>query len=141
MGKKQWTTPDQRTWLQARISTFTTAQVNRSTATFFESTYRGWHKKWPTPAPTEKDIDDAKGDLERARATLQKKMEEVRLHYNVFIVIPILPVCSSESNAGSVIIPEVLRQVPAHEAFSSWPQHRNSCSPGKRTYICFNIQN
>jgi hypothetical protein len=83
MGRKQWTTPDQRAYLQALIPAFIEAQKARLTKPFFEEdTYPDWHKKWPTPTPTQDEIDGAGGNAQKALVTMQEATEEVRPSLN-----------------------------------------------------------
>lgn len=77
MGKKQWTTPDQRTWLEALIPAFLHAQRNSQTKPFLDGTYNKWHKKWPAEVPTEDEVKAAGGDVNRALACNQKNEERV----------------------------------------------------------------
>ena len=79
MGKKPWTTEEQRSWLEARIPAFVQAQQEKATAGFFEDTYSKWHKKWPTPAPAKGDIKGGKGIADKILASKQKAAENVRV--------------------------------------------------------------
>lgn len=76
MGNKQWTTPEQRGWLEALIPAFVRAQQEKTTAAFFEDTYNEWYKKWPTAAPTVEEIN-AEGNIERAHACKRKAINSV----------------------------------------------------------------
>jgi hypothetical protein len=80
MGKKPWTTEEQRAWLDALIPAFVQAQQEKATLAFFEGAYSTWHEKWPTPAPTEGEIKSAKGSAEKALACKLKAAESVRVH-------------------------------------------------------------
>ncbi|KAH9955191.1 hypothetical protein BGW80DRAFT_1566314 [Lactifluus volemus] len=51
MGKRQWTTPEQRTWLEALVP--------------------AWYEKWPTAAPSDEEIK-AEGSAEKALASKRK---------------------------------------------------------------------
>ena len=79
MGKKRWTTEEQRAWLEALIPAFVRAQQEKATGAFFEETYNAWHKKWPTPAVTECEVKAANGGAEKVLARKQKAEENVRL--------------------------------------------------------------
>jgi hypothetical protein len=80
MGKRQWTTPAQRDWLEGLIPGFTTAQDDKSTSVFFEDTFGKWFKKWPTPAPTQEEIEAAKGNVEKVLSAKEDFVETVRVH-------------------------------------------------------------
>lgn len=80
MGKRQWTTEAQRAWLEELIPTFVQAQQEKTTQDFFLDTYRQWHGKWPTPAPTEEEVEKAKGSADRVVAEKKKAVENVRVH-------------------------------------------------------------
>ncbi|KAF8487814.1 hypothetical protein F5888DRAFT_1624159 [Russula emetica] len=75
MGKRRWTTPEQRAWLEALVPAFVHAQQQKATGTFFEDTYKRWYKKWPTALPTTEEIREAKGNTERALASQRKTLE------------------------------------------------------------------
>jgi hypothetical protein len=76
MGKRRWTTADQRTWLEARIPEFVQAQKDKSTSsTFFPDTHRAWQETWPTEPPTPEEVESAKGD-EKVALTLKTKATE-----------------------------------------------------------------
>ena len=77
MGKKRWTTPEQRASLKPLIPAFIHAQEVKTTGTFFEDTYSAWPEKWPTPAPTEAEIKKAKGIVEMAVASKRKRVLQV----------------------------------------------------------------
>ena len=77
MGKKRWTTEEQRAWLEARVPAFIEAQEKKTaSSTFFPETHKAWRELWPTPAPTEADISKWETE-ENARTQLRKKMAEV----------------------------------------------------------------
>jgi len=76
MGKKPWTTLEQRAWLKVLIPVFVQAQQEKKTGTFFKDTYNGWYEKWPTIAPTEGEIE-AEGSAERALAYRCKAVDTV----------------------------------------------------------------
>jgi hypothetical protein len=93
MGKRQWTTEGQRAWLEGLIPDFSNAQDRKTTAAFFEATYRQWYNKWPNPAPTQDEIEHAKGSFEKVLAEKRKAMESVRVHWPWIrrAIIPYLP--------------------------------------------------
>ena len=76
MGKRRWTTTEQRDWLEARIPAFTEAQQTKSTGSFFPEVHRAWRESWPVPAPTEDEIRQW-GSAEIATAKLVKRAQEV----------------------------------------------------------------
>jgi hypothetical protein len=80
MGKTRWTTEAQRTWLEPLIPSFIDAQKHKTIGPFFDDVYKKWHDKWPTLPPTEKEIREAEGSVERAQAIKQKAAENVRDH-------------------------------------------------------------
>lgn len=80
MARRQWTTEDQYAWLLVLIPNFLKAQDGKWTQAFYEDTYRNWHRLWPTPPPTEGEIEAAGGNTERALARKQKEKEIVRVH-------------------------------------------------------------
>jgi hypothetical protein len=80
MGKKQWTTSDQRTWLEALIPAFLHAQRDKKTKSFLDGAYNKWHKKWPATVPTEDEVKATGGNIDRALACNQKAEEKVSVH-------------------------------------------------------------
>ena len=77
MGKKRWTTVEQRAWLEAHIPAFTEAQQQKTAATkFFPETHKAWRELWPTPTPTQADISKWETE-ENAHIQLTKKAAEV----------------------------------------------------------------
>lgn len=77
MGKRRWTTPEQRAWLEELVPAFVQAQHEKATGTFFDDTYNKWYEKWPTTAPTEEEIREAGGSAERALACKRKAVDNV----------------------------------------------------------------
>ncbi|KDR76585.1 hypothetical protein GALMADRAFT_66873 [Galerina marginata CBS 339.88] len=60
MTRRKWTTPEQGDWLKEQLSAFVEAQTTKTTATtFFPQVIKDWRQKWPTEAPTAKEIADA----------------------------------------------------------------------------------
>jgi hypothetical protein len=85
MGKRRWTTTDQRKWLEARIPAFVKAQDDKTTSTvFFPETHKAWQKEWPTEPPTEQEVKDAKGDAQKALAIKTKTTEDVSSSSSLF---------------------------------------------------------
>ena len=80
MGKKRWTTPEQRTWLEELIPDFVQAQQDKTTGLFFDTIYKEWHDKWPTEPATDKEIKSARGNADKALATKRKAEENVCVH-------------------------------------------------------------
>ena len=64
-GPAEWTTEEQRLWLEGRLPAYTSAQTNGSKmfGVFWAATFDEWFKCWPNEEPTEeeksKDIDEA----------------------------------------------------------------------------------
>jgi hypothetical protein len=82
MGKKRWTTPEQRIWLEELIPAFIQAQQDSVVNLFFKDTYTKWHEEWPTPLPTAEEVKHVKGNAEKALAAKLKFAEEVRANNN-----------------------------------------------------------
>jgi hypothetical protein len=81
MGKRRWTTTDQRRWLEERIPAFVKAQDDKTTSSiFFPETHKAWQEEWPVESPTEQEIKDTKGDEAKALAIKTKAIEDVRVH-------------------------------------------------------------
>lgn len=80
MGKKPWTTVEQRGWLEALVPAFIQAQEDKTTGVFFEDTFKEWHKKWLSPEPTEDEIKAAAGSTDKALAVKHKAAENVCVH-------------------------------------------------------------
>jgi hypothetical protein len=93
MGKKPWTTPEQRAWLEALIPAFIQAQQEKATTSFFEDSYNRWYEKWPTAAPSEEEIKAAEGSAEKALASKRKTVDSVSvafikwIHNGVFTLV------------------------------------------------------
>ena len=78
MGKRGWTTPDQRQWLEARIPEFVQVQKDKTTSSiFFLNVHQAWQQQWPTQSPTAAELQDAKGDEKVALALKTKATEGV----------------------------------------------------------------
>lgn len=71
MTRAPWPTPAQLTWLEGRLPAFVDAQQKKTTSSvFFPETHKLWQASFPTPEPTETEIEEAKGIDE---AVAQKK--------------------------------------------------------------------
>jgi hypothetical protein len=80
MPKPRWTTPAQRTWLEARITAFTESQEKElTTKVFYPELYKEWEKTFPSEPPSTTELEKAGGDLEKAIAKKKKFMETVSL--------------------------------------------------------------
>jgi hypothetical protein len=78
MPKPRWTTPVQRTWLEERIPAFNEAQENGVTSKlFYPELYAEWDKTFDPEPPSAIDLEEAEGDLEKAKTTIKKFMETV----------------------------------------------------------------
>lgn len=65
-------------WLEARVPGFVEAQQNKTTSTtFFPETHKSWEEAFPTPEPTEKDVEVAGGNRTAAAAKIHKFWENV----------------------------------------------------------------
>jgi hypothetical protein len=100
MGKRQWTTPEQRTWLEALVPAFVQAQQEKATRSFFDDTYNRWYEKWPTAAPSDEEIK-AEGSAEKALASKRKATDSVS-------------VCAVDSQRCKIYL-----RVPAHKILVS----------------------
>jgi hypothetical protein len=80
MGKKVWTTPDQRLWLEAWIPEFVQVQKDKTTSSiFFPDIHKAWQLQWPIESPTAEEVQDAKGDEKVALALKTKALEGVSI--------------------------------------------------------------
>lgn len=79
MGKKSWATEEQLTWFEKLIPKFVQAQEDKATGIFFEDAFDKWHKNWLTAAPTEEEISECKGSIEKALASKKKAVNTVSL--------------------------------------------------------------
>lgn len=61
MGQRRWTTPEQRTWLEALIPAFLEGQESRSTTAFYSKVYDDWAKAFPPSQPSEAMVQKARG--------------------------------------------------------------------------------
>lgn len=78
MTRAPWTTPQQMQWLEARLPGFIDAQQKKTTATvFFPDIQKAWQKAFPTPEPTDEDIEKADGNRDVAVAKNRKFWERV----------------------------------------------------------------
>lgn len=86
MTRSPWPTPEQMKWLDARLPAFVEAQHNKTTSsTFFPEVQKAWQESFPTPEPTDKDIEEAKGNRDAAVAKNYKFWEKVTIllfYYN-----------------------------------------------------------
>jgi hypothetical protein len=84
MTRKAWTTEPQREWLEARLAAFREAQHTKTTSTtFFPQTQKSFKDDWPVEPPTNEEITDAGGSIEKATANKNKALNSVsnRLMY------------------------------------------------------------
>lgn len=89
MTKKQWTTPDQRAWLEALVPKFVQAQKDSTTSTvFFPTTYESWYELYPDRAPTEAELKATNIDNQdeaslKVKADIRQSQSKVGAHeYN-----------------------------------------------------------
>ena len=80
MPKPRWTTAKQRSWLEERIPAFHDAQDNGlTTKVFYPELYAAWDRAFNPVPPSEIEIMEADGNLEKAIALKKKFMETVSL--------------------------------------------------------------
>ena len=94
MGKRPWTTPEQRAWLEALVPAFVKAQQEKATGSFFEDTYNKWYEKWPTTAPSEEEIKEAGESVKNALAIKRRTENTVSVYKvdsqqcNIYLRVP-----------------------------------------------------
>jgi len=76
MPKKQWTTPNQRKWLEALLPDFVEAQENGSTRVFYQKVYEDWRKEFQPTQPTEAEVQKV-GSAEQAKWVQKRAQENV----------------------------------------------------------------
>lgn len=76
MGKKRWTTEEQRTWLEELIPDFVQAQQDKTVRTFLKDMYSKWDDKWPTLLTVE-EYKRENGRQDKALAAKEKAVENV----------------------------------------------------------------
>lgn len=75
MTKKQWTTPDQRAWLEALVPKFVQAQKDSTTSkVFFPTMYDSWYEIYPARVPTEAELKATKIE-DKEEASLKVKAD------------------------------------------------------------------
>lgn len=75
-------------WLEARVPAFVEAQQNKTTSTtFFPEAHKEWAEQFPTPEPTENEVEDAKGNMAAAVAKKHKFWEKVSDFHYLFIAL------------------------------------------------------
>jgi hypothetical protein len=78
MTRKAWTTEPQREWLETRLAAFREAQQTKTTTTiFFPQTQMAFKIDWPVEAPSNEEITDASGSIEKATAIKNKALNTV----------------------------------------------------------------
>jgi hypothetical protein len=80
MGKKRWTTPEQRAWLEERIPAFLEAQKLQTVRQFLIETFGKWQSEWPSLELTAEELRRARGNKERALSVQRKALEDVRTY-------------------------------------------------------------
>jgi hypothetical protein len=86
MGKRRWTTPEQRAWLEELIPDFVQAQQDKSVRSFLDDTYAKWHKEWPTPPPAAEEVRRTKGNAEKMLTISRKAEESVRTNKSSIVI-------------------------------------------------------
>lgn len=59
-GKRKWTTPEQKAWMEARMDGYMEAKSRGSFVRFWPAFYRDWFEAFPAPEPTDDDPMDSK---------------------------------------------------------------------------------
>ena len=78
MTRQKWTTPEQEAWLEERKPDFLLTNQTKSAAkTFYPDLVKEFRDKWPVPAVTQAEIDDA-GSIELATRAKRDKYDKVR---------------------------------------------------------------
>ncbi|KIL68674.1 hypothetical protein M378DRAFT_70647 [Amanita muscaria Koide BX008] len=75
MTKKQWTTPDQRTWMLGQLPEYLKAKDGKSTREFFLNHWKIFSERWPVDAPSAEEIQQADGKEDLALAKKTKAAE------------------------------------------------------------------
>ena len=77
MTRQKWTTKEQEIWLDQHKSAFLEANQKKSAGKdFFPGLTKAFRDKWPVPAPTQEEINDA-GSIELATRVKQGKYDKV----------------------------------------------------------------
>ena len=77
MTRQKWTTKEQETYLEDHKPAFLVANQNKSAAKeFFPTVVKEFRDRWPVPAPTQEEINDA-GSLEFAMRVKKNKYDKV----------------------------------------------------------------
>ncbi|KAI0669041.1 hypothetical protein C8Q78DRAFT_993146 [Trametes maxima] len=79
MGHPKWTTPEQEAWLKKRIPAFIEAQDDQKTQEFFLIATFEWEQCFDPEEPSEKEIVEADGNVERVVSVKKKKQRQVRV--------------------------------------------------------------
>jgi hypothetical protein len=78
MTRKAWTTEAQRGWLEARLAAFREAQhTKKTTSVFFPQTQKAFKDEWPLDPPTNEELAEANGSMEKATADKNKALNSV----------------------------------------------------------------
>lgn len=78
MTRTQWTTVDQRTWLEGRKSKWLQAHAAGQTRTLRPKILADWYTAFPLNPPTPEELQKADGDSKKAERQKRRKMDEVR---------------------------------------------------------------
>src|SRR6188768_831036 len=76
MGRKPWTTPDQRKWLEALIPAFLEGQENHTARAFYSKVYDDWAQAFPPSQPSDAEVQKA-GGVEQAVWAQRKAQDNV----------------------------------------------------------------
>ena len=78
MTRSPWTSEDQRQWLDSRKTEYLTANINKTaTKEFFPTVFKEFWEKWPVPAVTQDEIQEADGSIELATKRKRDKYDKV----------------------------------------------------------------
>lgn len=104
MARGQWTTPPQRTWLEALVPAFVKAQQDKTTSTlFFPQLHKDYQALWPVESPTPAELIEAGGDEVKSMAKKKKAIENVSVNWAAH-VSNLTYSLSSVFLTGSIII-------------------------------------
>lgn len=79
MGRPEWTTPEEKAWLEKRIPDFVEAQENHNAKSFFVGTHDEWFHRFELEPPTAEEIAAASGNVEKATSVKKKKQKVVSI--------------------------------------------------------------
>lgn len=78
MPRPQWTTAEQRSWLEDHKSRWLEATAAGETKTIRSQLIAEWYTAFPFEAPTPAEVEDAGGDSQKAEENKRLKTKAVR---------------------------------------------------------------